>query len=555
MSTENKICQNCKQSYTVELDDVSFYQRMQVPVPKLCPDCRFQRRALFRNEMALYNRKCDLCKASIISMYHPSAAYKVYCTACYESDAWDAYDYAMEYNSSKPFFDQLGALMRAVPKKALYTTSVAGPNINSPYINAAGGCKDSYMIFNGGNTEDSMYCRGVRFSNNTLDAYFGMKLENCYEAINCQQSSGIMYGQNITGSVDCYFGLNLSGCTNCFGCVNLRGASYCFFNEQVSKEEYDRRVRDVLGSYRKMENMQRRFDEHSLKYPRRETTNLKTVNSTGNFLSGCKNVRDSFEVMDSENCSYCFWSKGTKDSIGTMGYGWSSELLCECIAVGFSSRVIGSYGVDNAQDVSYSFCITGCHDCFGCDGIKKAEFCILNKRYSPEEYARLKENIISELRQDEVYGLSFPPSLAPFAYNETVGQDNMPLTEEQAKSYGYRWQSDAQRTTGKETLQPERIPDNINDVTDASLKDIYRCIGCSRNYLVTPAELLFYRKMMLPLPRKCFFCRHADRLVRRGPMKIFDRTCAKCNKDIQTTYAPERPEIVYCESCYQNEVA
>lgn len=60
--------------------------------------------------------------------------------------------------------------------------------------------------------------------------------------------------------------------------------------------------------------------------------------------------------------------------------------------------------------------------------------------------------------------------------------------------------------------------------------------------------------MLLPIPRKCFFCRHEDRLKRRGPTTIFDRQCAKCQKDIKTNYAPNRPEIIYCESCYQQEV-
>jgi len=29
---------------------------------------------------------------------------------------------------------------------------------------------------------------------------------------------------------------------------------------------------------------------------------------------------------------------------------------------------------------------------------------------------------------------------------------------------------------------------------------------------------------------------------------------AKCSKSIQTSYSPERPEIVYCEQCYLQEI-
>jgi len=40
----------------------------------------------------------------------------------------------------------------------------------------------------------------------------------------------------------------------------------------------------------------------------------------------------------------------------------------------------------------------------------------------------------------------------------------------------------------------------------------------------------------------------------RNPRKLYTRNCDKCGKEIQTTYAPERPEIVYCENCYNKEV-
>jgi hypothetical protein len=119
---------------------------------------------------------------------------------------------------------------------------------------------------------------------------------------------------------------------------------------------------------------------------------------------------------------------------------------------------------------------------------------------------------------------------------------------------GFRWEDDIQMTKGKETLLPENIPDHIKDVQDSITNEILKCISCERNYKITAQELQFYKKMNLPIPRKCFYCRHHDRVIRRGPYKFWDRTCAHCNKAIVTNYAPERPEIVYCESCYQQEV-
>jgi len=71
---------------------------------------------------------------------------------------------------------------------------------------------------------------------------------------------------------------------------------------------------------------------------------------------------------------------------------------------------------------------------------------------------------------------------------------------------------------------------------------------------MTKSEIEFYLKHDLPLPKRHPDQRHIDRMNLRNPRKLFDRTCAKCGMDIQTTYAPEKPEIVYCETCYNKEI-
>ena len=142
MNTETRNCQNCKIQFSIEPDDFSFYEKMGVPAPGLCPHCRFIRRCMFRNETSLYSRTCELCKKSIISFYNPKSPYVVYCNDCWESDAWDAHTYGMEYNPRRPFFEQLKELFQKVPKKAVFLTNAAGENINSDYTNGAGGGKN-----------------------------------------------------------------------------------------------------------------------------------------------------------------------------------------------------------------------------------------------------------------------------------------------------------------------------------------------------------------------------------------------------------------------------
>ncbi len=527
---------------------------MKVPNPTECPDCRFMCRAIWRNETTLYSRMCDMCQKGIISMYNPKSPYTVYCNDCYRSDAWDAKDFAQDYDMSKSFFEQLDELLKKIPKASLYVTTIGGPNINSPFNNGFGGAKNCYFLFNGGPAEETLYSRGTKDVKNISDCYFSTKLEDSYESINSHNSSKLFYCQNVTNSIETYFSINSSNLINCFGCANLRNKSYCWFNEQLTREDYESRFAKIVGSYSELQRSKKEFENFVLQFPHRESQNIKTVDCVGNYLTECKNVKQSFEVTKSEDCKYIFASKVIKDSLGTIGYGTNSEQLLEVVATGYSSTVIGTYWAENSQRVMYSFEPRNSQDIIGCDSLKNAQYCILNKQYTKEEYEVLRAHIVGELTRNGDYGLMLPPELSLFGYNETIGNDNMKLTKERAMELGFTWQDDIQKTVGKETIQPEAIPDNITDIVDTITDEILRCVDCTCNYKITEQELFFYRKMKLPIPRKCFFCRHHDRIEKRGPYKFWKRNCALCNKDIETNFAPDRPEIVYCEECYRREV-
>lgn len=548
-------CKKCKQDFILDKDDLSFYEKMKVPNPKVCPDCRFRMRAMFRNETTLYSgRKCGFCGKGVISMYNPKSPYTIYCYDCFYSEKWDPKAYAMNYDENKSFIEQFKELLIKVPKITTYISTGSGPNINSDYINMASGSRNCYLIFNTAVSEDTMYSRGGNNIKDSSDLYFCTDSERCYESINIQKSNGILFGQNVTGSVDSAFVLNCRGLMNCFGCVNMNNKSYYFLNKPLSQEEYHKKVSEIMGSYEKIQEFKKEFEKFALNFPMRENNNIKTVNSTGDYLFECKNVRDSFEIAGGEDCRYAYSSKKMKDSRDTIGYGIQSERMLEVVATGLSSNIVSTYGGENCTDILYGFYIRHCTNCIGCDALHHGEYSILNKQYEKAEYERLRVKIIEELESKDLYGIMMPQELAPFAYNETIAQDNFPMTKEQVLAHGFRWEDDIQKTEGEETMQVDKIPDNIKDVQDSITSEILRCLDCNRNYKITEPELLFYRKMNIAIPRKCFYCRHQDRITRRGPYKFWDRNCAKCKKGITTNYTPDRPEIVYCEKCYQQEV-
>jgi len=325
-------------------------------------------------------------------------------------------------------------------------------------------------------------------------------------------------------------------------------------NQPLSKEDYKEATLKIAGSYLETEKFKENFHIFSLKFPRRANNNLKNVNVAGDYIVESKNCHYCYEATNCEDCKYGFFIKEARDCYDITGYGYGSELLLECVAVGYSQRVIGSCWVEQSNDIEYSFCLSGASSCIGCDGLKYAKHCLLNRRYEKKEYEKIRSHIVEELKQSGSYGHFFPKNLFIFGYNETIAQDNFPLTKEEALSQGFSWQDEIQTTKNKGTISMVDLPDKIDDTKDSVLQEILTCSNCGRNYKVIAQELAFYKHFSVPLPRKCFMCRHRDRIQKRGPIVFYFRKCDKCGEKTSTSYAPDRPEIIYCESCYNSEV-
>ena len=102
---EIKICQNCKKDFRVEPEDFNFYEKIKVPPPTFCPECRLIRRIAWRNERVLYKSVCELCKKNVISMYDPKNDLIVYCDKCWWGDNWNIKNFSSSYDFNVPFFN------------------------------------------------------------------------------------------------------------------------------------------------------------------------------------------------------------------------------------------------------------------------------------------------------------------------------------------------------------------------------------------------------------------------------------------------------------------
>jgi len=218
----NKSCQNCKNQFPIEPDDIAFYEQMQVPPPTFCPDCRLQRRLAFRNEHFLYKVKSGFSGKEIFSMHPPESGLNVFENEIWYSDQWDPKTYGQDYDFSKPFFKQLNGLLRKVPVFAL--SVIRG--VNSSYSNNFDGFKNCYLCFNGNFCEDCMYCVTASNSKNSLDLAACSKCENCYDSFWLDSCTNCLYSVQCSDSYNLLFCKNCVGCNDCFGSVNLRNKKY-----------------------------------------------------------------------------------------------------------------------------------------------------------------------------------------------------------------------------------------------------------------------------------------------------------------------------------------
>ncbi|MEI8270979.1 MAG: hypothetical protein WCG45_06470, partial [bacterium] len=489
----------------------------------------------------------------------------IFCQECWWSDSWDPFSFGLDYDFSKSFFSQFKDISEKIPQMSLFNTKP----LNSDYCNFAAENKYSYLCFGGKGNENALYSHNCSFMKDSLDNSASAKLELCYENIECENSNRLFFSKNSDNCVNSYFLYECKNCSDCFGCTNLRNKQYCLFNKQLNKDEYKKTIQDFnLGSFKFLEEVKYRFNKTYLSSIHRFAYFVNTVDCSGNNIRNARNCKFCFDILgnDSENSKFTSHSVlGVKDSYDNYGMS-KGELVYETLGIGFESNENSDYKfsffIRGSSDVSYSINCAGSMHLFGCYGLRNKSYCILNKQYTKEEYEEMIPKIIKHMNDmpyiDHIgnsygYGEFFPSELSPFCYNETIAQEYFPLTKEQALEQGYKWKDREERNYNID-IKNEDIPNDIKEVDESIIGKVIECSHkgtcneqCTEAFKIVPQELQFYQRMNLPLPRLCPNCRHYNRLKQRNPLKLWHRQCMKegCTNTFETSYAPERPEIVY----------
>lgn len=545
-----RICDHCDKDFVITEDEINLGEKIGLELSTVCSSCLAKQHLSFWLFGKFRKTKSDLSGESMITIL-PESRYPLYSLKEWYSDAWNAMDYAVDYNSNESFFTQLKKLQEKIP----HPHQNGANNLNCDYCDDVWNSKNCYLSRSMEECEDLLYSyRNVKVKN-SIDMVLSYSSERCFSSFNCINSYRLFYCMDSKDCIDSYFLFDCRNCQNCFMCSNLRGKSYCIENIQYTRDEYLEKLKSFnFGSYKEIMEFKNIFNQmlrskaiHKLNF------NLKCNNSIGNNLINDNNCINCNTISDSENAINCTRGLKHKDTLNANGC-WYVELI------GNTANSLNSYLLkySNWSKARYSeyldLCID-CEYCFGCVGLKKKKYCILNKQYPKDEYECLKNKIISDMKNNNEYGKFLPYSMCPGPFNLSTAYFYFPNTtkEEIIKLGGYWQDIDESNIEGLDT---SKLPDDIKDVDENICSQALICPETGWRFNISKNELDFYKQNNIPLPRKHFDVRVKDQAKYFTVLNFEKYKCCYCQSDIEAYYPKEWGyKNISCEKCYQENLS
>lgn len=557
----NATCTHCRTSFVIPEEEIAFLEKMRctfgetvvhLPAPTSCPICRMQVRTCHRNEKHLYRTVSAKSGKSVISIYAPEAPYKIYSQEEWNDDAFEAAEYGRPVDPDHSFFEQFESLRRDVPRMAVVTIA----NENAEFTTGTGYCKDCYLINSSEYCENCAYGKLYQKCRDVFDSAYMFDCElcyGCYSLHGCTRCTEVYFSHN---SHDCLFSSHLIGCKNCILCTDLVQKEYHIRNVSCTKEEYERTLLALRGSFVAFEEAKRELRERMKQKPWKYANIVDGEGCTGDYLEHCRNCVECFDVNGSEDCRSVQVGVEAKDCQHCSNMYLKPELCYETLGTIEAYHCAYCLYVFHSQNLLYCEGCYFCRDCFGCSGLKHKQYCILNQQYTKEEYEVLVPRLIKAMQERGEFGVFFPPSLSTFGYNESLAHEYLPLSKEEARAQRFLWRDHTEEPlqVGK-VIPAAMLPDSIADVPDEILQWAVACGETQRPFRITKQELSFLRAQQIPLPRLHPDVRYDIRMRMHTPRQLWDRSCSQCKKPIVTSFAPDRPEQILCESCYRTMIS
>jgi CxxC-x17-CxxC domain-containing protein len=491
----------------------------------------------------------------MISILPTECPFPVYDYMYFISDLFDPFSFGEKYEAGVSPLDTLFNFRKRFPMPSFLNRDPL--SINSDYSNGGRNNKNCYYAMACYRAEDIWYSSMVNRSRNIMDSNDIEDSDFLYEGLSSDhiyKSSFIYFSSNCT---DSFLLFDCKNCDSCFGCVNLRNKKYCVWNEQLSKEGYESFIKSINPVRRdSLSKDKEKFWNLVAKLPMNAPRNVGSSNVWGARIMRSRNA---FDVVDSDNSEHIRHADGAmshKDSMDFLYSGGHSSKL-------YGTINIGSQSSDVRFSVSSKFCVNcefvfnskNLTNCFMCFGLQNKSYCVLNVQYPPEEYFEIVDEIKSEMIRRKEYEDPLGFEFSAQAYNFSMAQIGYPLSAEEIKKLGGYVGKEPETNAGNiAIIKANELPQSISEVTDDILNKAILCEVTRRPFKIVASELEFYRRMKLPIPTIHPSNRMETRFRMIPASKKYNAVCAKCGEEINSMFDPKSNFILYCESCYQQEV-
>jgi len=546
-----RVCPISGETWELDQAYIDRCRKWRVPPSKLSPFTRMRVLATWGSGVDLWWKPHFETKKPILSCINPDSLVQV--VGDLEFAARDYGDEAaMDYDFSKSFFKQQEELIKNVPVGAFFAYDSEGC-----IGNGFSKCINSFVVCGTYQAKDSWFTFRCKQVDRCTDVAF---LENCENTFSSCMSVRLNRCTQVFDSIDCMNSEFLFDCRNCEFCfcsTNLRRKRYVFMNEQLTKEEYQKRMSEIdLSCNSTLQKYKEKFHKilhDQAIWPEYFSTNtsecegdylLDCTRSSGYFNTDTTDVHDAWFMFNSRNCESVVIGNDSQD------------VYLSCVSLA-SQDVKFSYVPSRCSGIEYCIRTTDCTDCFGCVGLKKKRFCIFNKQYSEEEYwPRVDELKCAMLDRGE-YGEWFPSYLGTQPPEISFASLTSPFTREEldrmdvAKFDPKRAMRYAPYTNDAQKRDPKDAPDCIQDVGDEWVGVQFEDVAEERQYNVSAQELKHRKEKGYPFPKEHYRARMKELVNQVNNACRIPAECAVCQKKITVNENRAFPDRkIYCYECY-----
>lgn len=549
-----RTCAMTGQKWNMSDEEIGWYKKFQVPPSAVAPQTRWMHHGLWYVGYQYWYQSHPETGKPIICTVHPATGIKVL-----PDQEWFQKDFTQmgrEYDLSKSFFEQWRELQLSVPMSA--QRNHVEPKNSISFVSQ--GDEDSYFV-GASKSKRTIYSHVATDTEDSCEVYQGFSIQNSYNVVHSHRIFNSKFVRECYDCLNSAFLFDCRNCEFCFGATNKRNKKYVWFNEQLSKEEWEKRMAEVdLGSRRVSDDYLSRFyrliAEQGV-WP--ENFNNQDVDSTGEYLNKTTNVRASYFCAEGGVDEYfCNFSLGASRQNAFTGYPVFATDCYYSASISRGGNCKFCFLNIQSNQMEYSLLCYNCENCFGCIGLQRKQFCILNKQYTEEEYWKRVDVIKCAMMDRGEYGEFFPARFSPSYHGDSGGSYWFGATPSDLKGIGVlEFDPESMGAIGQELADPSRtknvseLPDHVAELGDEWIGVPLFDTAANRRFAMIKPEVEMYRRLNIAPPQKHFTSRIKDLWLQANQGAFEDAGCAKCGKSVRVAKNAGHPiRKIYCKEDY-----